>query len=81
MEIQFKARNAKISEEFKGVVSQKLIRMERFGVLLERVQVEISHESNPRHGKGSHKVQLTTHGAGRWLERKQPAWMMLLLLI
>jgi ribosomal subunit interface protein len=64
MEIQFKARNAKISEEFKGVVSQKLIRMERFGVLLERVQVEISHESNPRHGKGSHKVQLTTHGAG-----------------
>ena len=31
---------------------------------IERVEVEILHEQNPRQGKHSHRVVLTSHGAG-----------------
>ena len=38
--------------------------MERFSVTIDRVEVEILHEANPRQGKNSHRVILTSHGAG-----------------
>jgi len=41
--------------------------MSRFNVLIEEVKVEIKHEINPHHGKNSHVVTLTSHGAGPFL--------------
>ena len=38
--------------------------MERFNVTIDRVEVEILHELNPRQGKHAHRVILTSHGAG-----------------
>jgi predicted HAD superfamily Cof-like phosphohydrolase len=38
--------------------------MERFSVVIDRVEVEVLHEANPQQGKHAHKVVLTTHGAG-----------------
>ena len=38
--------------------------MERFGVVIDRVEVEVLHETNPRQGKHSHRVVLTSHGSG-----------------
>jgi len=38
--------------------------MERFSVVIDRVEVEVLHEANPHQGKHNHKVVLTTHGSG-----------------
>ena len=38
--------------------------MERFSVAIDRVEVEVIHEANPRQGKHSHKVVITSHGSG-----------------
>ena len=38
--------------------------MERFSVAIDRVEVEVTHEANPRQGKDSHKVVITSHGSG-----------------
>jgi ribosome-associated translation inhibitor RaiA len=38
--------------------------MDRFKVLIDRIEVEVLHEGNPRQGKKSHRVVLTSHGAG-----------------
>ncbi len=64
MEIIIHARQAQLADDFKGIVKEKLKSMDRFHVLMERVEVEIIHEANPSQGKNSHKVILTARGAG-----------------
>ncbi|CAB5239647.1 unannotated protein [freshwater metagenome] len=64
MKIVIHARSEGIAEDFKVIVHEKLSTMERFSVLIERVEVEIIHEQNPRQSKKSHKVILTSHGSG-----------------
>jgi ribosomal subunit interface protein len=64
MEIVIHARHAELADDFRGIAQEKLHSMERFSVLIERVEVEILHEQNPRQGKHSHRVILTSHGAG-----------------
>lgn len=64
MKIQIHTRNADLAEDFRVIVEEKLNSMERFSVTIERVEVEILHEANPRQGKNSHRVILTSHGAG-----------------
>ena len=64
MKIQIHTRNAELAEDFRDIAEEKLNSMERFGVVIERVGVEILHETNPRLGKHSHRVIVTTHGAG-----------------
>ena len=64
MEIIIHARQAQLADDFKGIVQEKLKSMDRFHVLMERVEVEIIHEANPSQGKNSHKVILTARGAG-----------------
>lgn len=64
MNIVFHSRHAALAEDFPEIAREKLISMERFSVDIERVEVEIIHEQNPRQGKHSHKVILTAHGAG-----------------
>ena len=64
MKIQIHARNAELAEDFREIVEEKLNSMERFGVVIDRVEVEILHEANPRLGKHSHRVIVTSHGSG-----------------
>ncbi|CAB4920512.1 unannotated protein [freshwater metagenome] len=64
MKIQIHTRNAVLAEDFKEIVEDKLNSMERFSILIERIEVEILHEANPHQGKKSHRVVLTSHGAG-----------------
>jgi ribosomal subunit interface protein len=64
MKIHIHTRNADLAEDFREIVEEKLNSMERFSVQIERVEVEVLHEANPRQGKNSHRVVLTSHGAG-----------------
>lgn len=64
MKIHIHTRNADLAEDFREIVEEKLNSMERFNITIERVEVEVLHEANPRQGKNSHRVILTSHGAG-----------------
>ena len=68
MKIHIHTRNADLAEDFRTIVEEKLNSMERFSVNIDRVEVEILHEANPRQGKNSHRVILTSHGAGPLLK-------------
>lgn len=64
MQVIFHTRQAHLAEDFKEIATEKLKTLGRFNVLLDRVEVEIIHEQNPKQGKHSHKVVLTAKGAG-----------------
>lgn len=64
MKIIIHTRHAELASDFKTIAEEKLHSMERFSVVIDRVEVEITHEANPRQGKHSHKVVITSHGSG-----------------
>ena len=64
MQIIFHTRQANLAADFKDIATDKLMSLVRFNVLLDRIEVEIIHEQNPKQGKHSHKVILTAKGAG-----------------
>lgn len=64
MKIVIHARHAELAADFREIAEEKMLSMERFSVTIERVEVEILHEQNPRQGKHSHRVILTSHGSG-----------------
>ena len=74
MKIVLHARQANLAEDFKTIVEEKLHSMNRFSVTIDRVEVEIIHEANPRQGKFSHRVILTSHGAGPLLRAQAAAF-------
>lgn len=74
MKIVVHARQAQLAEDFKEIVDEKLNSMNRFSVTIDRVEVEIIHEANPRQGKFSHRVILTSHGAGPLLRAQAAAF-------
>ena len=67
MEIIIHARNANLAEDFRVIATEKLKSLDRFSVKIESLKVEIKHEQNPRFGKSSHEVLLTTSGAGPFM--------------
>ena len=67
MEIVIHARNANLAEDFKAIATEKLKSLDRFSVKVESIKVEIKHEQNPRFGKSSHEVLLTTNGSGPFM--------------
>ncbi|MFM6940491.1 MAG: ribosome hibernation-promoting factor, HPF/YfiA family [Candidatus Planktophila sp.] len=64
MKINIHTRHADLASDFKEIAEEKLQSMERFNVLIERVDVEVTHEANPHQGKHSHRVVIASHGAG-----------------
>jgi len=64
MKIQIHTRNADLAEDFREIAIEKLNSMERFSIVIDRVEVEVLHEANPHQGKHKHKVVLTSHGSG-----------------
>jgi ribosomal subunit interface protein len=57
-------RHAELATDFSTIAEEKLHSMERFSVVIDRIEVEVTHEANPRQGKHSHKVVITSHGSG-----------------
>jgi ribosomal subunit interface protein len=74
MEIVIHARNAQLAADFRGIVSEKLNSLDRFSVIVDSIKVEVMHESNPRFGKSSHAVALTTNGSGPFLRAEGQAF-------
>ncbi len=64
MKIVIHTRHAELASDFKEIAEEKLLSMERFSVTIDRIEVEVLHEANPRQGKHSHKVVITSHGSG-----------------
>jgi ribosomal subunit interface protein len=64
MEIIFHARHAVLAEDFRSIATEKLLSMKRFAIAIDGFKVEIIHEANPRFGKSSHAVTLSSHGSG-----------------
>jgi ribosomal subunit interface protein len=64
MKIIIHPRHAELASDFSSIVEEKLLSMNRFSVVIDRIEVEVLHEANPRQGKHSHKVEITSHGSG-----------------
>lgn len=66
MEVVVKGRNSEISERFKAHVNEKLQRIEKFDSRqrITRVEVEVTHEKNPRDPATAARVELTLRSRG-----------------
>jgi ribosomal subunit interface protein len=64
MKIIIHPRHAELASDFSSIAEEKLLSMNRFSVIIDRIEVEVLHEANPRQGKNSHKVIITSHGSG-----------------
>lgn len=64
MKIVIHTRHAELASDFREIAEEKLHSMERFSITIERIDVEVIHEQNPRQGKHSHHVTIASHGSG-----------------
>lgn len=64
MEIVVTARHTDISDRFRRHVEEKLAKVAQLAPRAQRLDVEISHESNPRQSHTSERVELTVRAKG-----------------
>ncbi|MGB8020758.1 MAG: ribosome-associated translation inhibitor RaiA [Candidatus Nanopelagicales bacterium] len=64
MEIVVRGRHLDVSERFREHVIDKLGRVDRFGLPFTHIDVEVSHEPNPRQADRAFEVELTCRGTG-----------------
>lgn len=64
MDIVVKGRHVDVSERFRAHVADKLTKAERLDPSLQRVDVEVSKEANPRLADRAFVVELTCRGRG-----------------
>lgn len=66
MEIVVKGRNSEISERFRDHVEEKLHRIEKYDQRQKilRVEVEVTHEKNPRQHDTAARVEMTLRSRG-----------------
>ena len=66
MEIVVNGRNSEISERFREHVEEKLLRLEKYDSRqkINRVEVEVTHEKNPRQHDKAAKVEMTLRSRG-----------------
>ncbi len=64
IEIVVRGRHIDVSSRFREQASEKLARVERFGQPIQRVDVELSKELNPRLADRAFEVELTCRGKG-----------------
>jgi len=74
MKIIIHPRHAKLASDFSSIAEEKLLSMNRFSVTIDRIEVEVIHETNPRQGKHSHKVIITSHGSGPLLRAESASF-------
>ena len=64
VDIVVRGRHVEVSQRFRDHVTDKLGRVDRFGVNLSRIDVEVSKENNPRQSDRAFEVELTCVGRG-----------------
>jgi ribosomal subunit interface protein len=64
VDIVVKGRRAEVTDRFRGQVSEKLGKVERLAPKVMRVEVELTHEPNPRRVDQSQRVELTCLSKG-----------------
>ena len=64
VEIVVRGRHVDVSSRFREQVDDKLSRIDRFGIPIHRVDVELSKEQNPRLADRAFEVELTCRGKG-----------------
>lgn len=64
MEIVVRGRHMDVPDRFRELAAEKLGRLERFGVDISRIDVEVSRERNPRLADRAIEVELNCHGRG-----------------
>lgn len=57
-------RHIELSEKFKDHVREKLSRIDRFGVVIMEIDVEVTHEEKSRDPQRAFEVELTCRGRG-----------------
>jgi hypothetical protein len=67
------AHHADIPERFKMHATQKVARIEKFALPIHRVDVEVTHESNPRQAERAFHVELTCDGTGPFVRAEAAA--------
>ncbi len=64
MDVVVKCRHTEVSERFRRHVIEKLSKVERLDGRVSRVDVEVSHENNPRLAAVRERVELTCRSRG-----------------
>ena len=64
MDIVVKGRNVEVPEHFREHVQDKLAPAERLDSRVIRVDVELTHEKNPRQSDRCQRVEITCHSKG-----------------
>ncbi|MBU3692517.1 MAG: ribosomal subunit interface protein [Candidatus Nanopelagicaceae bacterium] len=64
MKIILHNHGATLAADFSDISTERLERLSRFNVPIDRIELDIRHQSNPHFGKKSHRVAITTHGSG-----------------
>lgn len=64
MEIVVTARHTDVSDRFRRHLEEKLAKVAQLAPRAQRVDVEVSHESNPRQSHTSERVELTVRAKG-----------------
>lgn len=64
MEIVLCGRNVEVPEHFREHTAEKLTRLERYDHKIIRMDVQLSHEPNPRRAKSCQRVEITGRGRG-----------------
>ena len=59
-----RGRHANVSERFREYATEKLLHIGRFAIPMRHVDVEVSHEVNPRQHDRAYEVELTCNGDG-----------------
>lgn len=64
MQIIIHNHGAALASDFSEISTERLERLSRFNIPIKSIDIDVRHETNPRFGKKSHRVTLTTHGPG-----------------
>jgi ribosomal subunit interface protein len=64
VDIVVRGRHLDVSDRFREHVAGKVGRVDRFGLPIAHVDVEVSYEPNPRQADRAYEVELTCHGPG-----------------
>jgi ribosomal subunit interface protein len=64
VEIVLCGRNVEVPQHFREHTSDKLARLERYDHKIVRMEVQLSHEPNPRRSKNCQRVEITGRGRG-----------------
>ena len=64
MDIVVRGRHLDVSDRFREHVAGKVGKVDRFGLPISHVDVEVSFEPNPRQTDRAYEVELTCRGTG-----------------